>query len=221
MPKTYEVLHGSLRPQVTQSSAQQNEFPDIEPTTGIEPVTCCLRNNYSTAELRRQTRVDVSHAAVAASRFWSRVDRSGGPDSCWPWMGCKRGKGYGALRVGARMVYAHRIACESVHGPAPAGMQAAHGCDNAPCCNPRHLRWATPLENSRDCVERGRSRGGRPGGRWTGNSKLTPEKVLALRARRSQGEPLTVLADEFGVSRPTASLICAGKRWKHLPAVQP
>src|SRR5438874_974236 len=27
--------------------------------------------------------------------FWSKVDKSGGPDACWPWTGCINAWGYG------------------------------------------------------------------------------------------------------------------------------
>lgn len=33
-----------------------------------------------------------------AERFWPKVDKSGGPDACWPWLGGINGDGYGFIR---------------------------------------------------------------------------------------------------------------------------
>src|SRR3990167_1466998 len=93
--------------------------------------------------------------------FWSRVDRSGGDDACWPWRG-KIGKryGYGVIerRVAgkAKGFRPHAIACATRHGPRPPRLDTAHSCHNPPCCNPMHLRWATRKENMEDMARAGR-----------------------------------------------------------------
>jgi hypothetical protein len=33
-----------------------------------------------------------------AERYWSKVDKSGGPDACWPWTAGRSAGGYGILR---------------------------------------------------------------------------------------------------------------------------
>jgi hypothetical protein len=86
--------------------------------------------------------------------FWSQVDRSGGPRSCWEWQGGKKAEGYGAA-VHFGLQGAHRIAWYYAHGH-PGQMYVLHNCDNPACCNPRHLRLGTHLDNMRDMVERGR-----------------------------------------------------------------
>lgn len=90
--------------------------------------------------------------SYSASRFWSRVDSSGGPDACWPWQGELNDNGYGRLRFGGKMEVAHRVAYELTHGAIPAVRFVCHSCDNPPCCNPAHLWVGTAIDNLRDCV---------------------------------------------------------------------
>ena len=52
----------------------------------------------------------------------------------------------GGDRVQAR-IGVHALACSLLHGQRPVGAQAAHLCHTALCYNPRHLVWASPLEN--------------------------------------------------------------------------
>lgn len=98
------------------------------------------------------------------SPFWSRVDRSGGPNACWPVRGA--GNDYGRVLVGGRRVGAHRYAWEQERGPIPDGMVVMHGCDNPPCVNVAHLSLGTQVENIADRVRKGRSaRGNRNPGK--------------------------------------------------------
>jgi hypothetical protein len=97
-----------------------------------------------------------------AERFWARVDKSGEPDTCWPWTGAKSGE-YGALAVldenGAwRRRPAHRVSYELVNGAIPNGMLVCHRCDNPPCVRPDHLFLGTHKDNSDDKVAKGRNR---------------------------------------------------------------
>lgn len=71
-----------------------------------------------------------------AERLWKRVDRSAGPDACWPWTGSVNPKGYGDLGPGPGERTAHRIAYASTFGAIPPGLCVLHRCDNPPCCNP-------------------------------------------------------------------------------------
>lgn len=81
-------------------------------------------------------------------RFWAKVNRSGGPDACWPWMGYVNPEGYGRTRVaGHDSGMAHRIAFEFVVGRVPAGLELDHLCRNPPCVNPAHLEPVTHREN--------------------------------------------------------------------------
>lgn len=93
--------------------------------------------------------------------FWARIDKSAGDDGCWPWLGSCDADGYGQLRRGDRYLRAHRYALLLTAGdPPPERPYACHSCDRPSCCNPRHLRWASPQENMDDKMRRGRHRNG-------------------------------------------------------------
>lgn len=96
-------------------------------------------------------------------RFWSFVDKSGGPDACWPWQGAKL-KGYGQFRRDGNRRVAHRLAYEYSNGPIVGHrphtddeLVVMHACDNPPCCNPAHLSLGTDLTNIRDMIAKGRA----------------------------------------------------------------
>ena len=82
------------------------------------------------------------------SKFLAKVDSSAGPGACWPWMAGRTGTGYGQFIINSRKYRAHRIAFE-LHAaqPIPDGMQIDHRCFNRACCNPEHLRLASPKQN--------------------------------------------------------------------------
>lgn len=85
-----------------------------------------------------------------AARFWSYV-RKTGPDECWMWTGAicgaPRGKGYGHLNIGGRLVMAHRFAYELLVGPIPEGLVLDHLCREQYCVNPAHLEPVTQRTN--------------------------------------------------------------------------
>lgn len=98
-----------------------------------------------------------------AERFWSFVDKSGGPDYCWPWLGGADDEGYGRFYVDAARpcVRANRFSLELDGRQAFPWEDVAHGCDFPPCVNPAHLEPMAHRENLRQMAARGRMRGGR------------------------------------------------------------
>lgn len=91
-----------------------------------------------------------SRTANFVASFWGRVDRSGGPDSCWFWLSTIV-DGYGRCRRQGRLVPAHRVAYEMTVGPIPEGLVLDHvkarGCTNKHCVNPAHLEIVTHQVN--------------------------------------------------------------------------
>lgn len=71
----------------------------------------------------------------------------GRPGQCWPWQRGKTTAGYGSVYHEGKHGYAHRLMFEWFRGPIPKGMFIDHKCRNRKCCNPAHLRIATPRQN--------------------------------------------------------------------------
>jgi hypothetical protein len=174
-----------------------------------------------------------------ADTFWAKVDQAAGPDGCWPYRGWCTPTGYGRHEriLGERR--AHRIAFALTFGDVGRDVALCHRCDNRSCCNPRHLFAGDHVTNMRDMVVKGRSavgarhvsvtsperlaRGARHGmqlhpesrclGEKNGQSRLTRDDAIAIKARRLAGEKLHVLAAEFGVTETVVSRIARGKAW--------
>ena len=90
-----------------------------------------------------------------AERIERNTERDG---DCLVWTSTRRPDGYGVVNVRGRVVRAHRLAWEIVHGPIPDGLDVLHGCDNPPCCAIEHLRLGSDQDNTDDKMERGRQR---------------------------------------------------------------
>lgn len=92
--------------------------------------------------------------------FWPHVDRSGGPDACWPWTRGRFDNGYGQVPMpaGYSPLRAHRVALVLTCGEPDGHKLACHHCDNRICCNPAHLYWGTQKQNLGDAAARGRLR---------------------------------------------------------------
>lgn len=151
-------------------------------------------------------------------RLAARVDRSGGPDACWPVSGCRTSYGYGQITRGRRgegKTTTHRVALElklaRSLGPDEV---ACHSCDNPPCCNPRHLFAGGAQANVDDKIAKGRAVYGVSRGERNGFAKLTADQVAEIR-RRCTGRvgEQKALAAEFGVSTSTVHLIVRNLRW--------
>ncbi len=148
-----------------------------------------------------------------AERFWSKVDKSAGPNGCWLWKASCFSTGYGVFSRMGTLELAHRCSWELANGPIPKGLWVCHHCDCPPCVNPEHLFLATSAGNTQDSVDKGR----RAKGATHGSHKLTEEDILAIRARYARGGVLKrELADAYGVTPTQTGNIISHKHWKHL-----
>lgn len=176
-----------------------------------------LRNGTTSCGCARPGR----DLAVATERFWAKVDRSGGPDACWPWLGSRSPSGYGQASLVGKGTSAHRVAWELARGPLPkwsghkAGLCVLHRCDMRDCVNPAHLFLGTAADNSADKVAKGRQRGvtkvvarqlPRPG-------KLVKLCEFTAALVASSELPRKEIASLFGISPGLVSHVRSGRRW--------
>lgn len=166
-------------------------------------------------------RIDLTPRQVEL--FWQKVDRSGGPDACWPWTACLGTGGYGKFGIsGQRTEGAHRIAYVLTHGEIPDDLPCIlHRCDHRPCTNPAHLFAGTKRENTRDMYAKGRAC--QQTGTWkpkqgstNANAKLTETDVIAIRARIAAGESAQDLAPQYNVTKGVIFHIKHNRSWKHV-----
>lgn len=123
--------------------------------------------SYCTFHFRRQTgektvEGSASNAltkinASQISKFWSLVDKSGGPNACWPWKGKSVDKsGYGRYALFGRSLAASRVALHLKSPLYRSDIYACHRCDNRLCCNPSHLFPGDRFANEEDRKEKGK-----------------------------------------------------------------
>jgi hypothetical protein len=126
---------------------------------------------------------------------------------CYEWTGPVDAKGYGVItRRGIKQSSskAHRVAWIEAHGPIADGLWVLHRCDNRRCVRLEHLYLGTPLDNMRDVLARGRHN----------ISRLSLADVIRFRERADAGEPVRVLAAEFGIAENTGHRIKSRRSWR-------
>ena len=111
-------------------------------------------------------------------------------------------------------VSAHKLVCLTFHGPQPTSEhQVAHKDGTKTNNLPSNLRWATAKENAEDRELHGTD----PKGSRAGNSRLTGEDVLRIRAKyRKRYGALTDLGREYGVTNACIWNIVHRKQWTHI-----
>jgi hypothetical protein len=91
--------------------------------------------------------------------FYKYVDKSGGPDACWSWIGGrnKDGRGRGVVFNGRRRP-APVLAWILEYGEEywVEGSWACHTCDNPNCVNHTHVYQGNRQSNTEDIVTRNR-----------------------------------------------------------------
>ena len=157
------------------------------------------------------------------ARFWAKV-RIGSvpahrPDlgPCWEWIGAQS-QGYGRFSIGSRtdrsrrMAPAPRFAYEMLVGLIPDGLEPDHLCHNRACVRPTHLEPVTPTVNK----QRGTACPPVCKGEAHRNAKLRATDIPIIRALRGKVRQAE-LAQRYGVSHSTISLVQLQRLWTHIP----
>lgn len=126
----------------------------------------------------------------------------------------KAGDGRAYVLVGKAHVPAARLAYETWVGPIPAGQNVLHHCDVGDCIEPTHLYTGDQQRNMADKIERGRDRS--PLGEDNGRARLTEDAVRSIRRRRTDGETMTSIASDLGVSTSTVKAVVDRRTWAHV-----
>lgn len=157
----------------------------------------------------------MANVVDAQKKFWNSVAINQ-LDECWPWKKSNSG-GYGCAYVLGFPIKAHRAAFWFAFGFDAGEWCVCHRCDTPICCNPGHLFLGSHLDNMRDCRQKGRKASLK--GETNGNSKLTPELVLAIRENykwRSKDGCYVALAKRFNISATLVRFVVVRKNWKHV-----
>lgn len=142
--------------------------------------------------------------------FWSKVDIKDDPMACWEWLGARKPRGYGNVRINKKYQLAHRVAWEVTNFEIPQGFVVCHTCDNPSCCNPSHLMLGTMRSNTVDMIIKNRQgfHKNKATGVRNANAKLSWCQVIKLREEYSRGDiTISKLARKFSMSSAGVSAI--------------
>lgn len=159
--------------------------------------------------------VNPNHVLFISSdedRFWSYVNKKSDIE-CWEWFGSISKYGYGEIKIGQKVIKAHRLSWNIHKGNIPDGLLICHKCDNKKCVNPSHLFLGTYMDNNRDRDNKDRAI--HQSGENHGRAKLTQNDVDTIRTLRAENHLSQYeLARMFLVTRPTIKKILDGVTWR-------
>lgn len=223
LPMRVQVQIAEMRPA---SNNRKSRWGD-GPTGRMKPCKFCGKEFYCIPFRDKPGKNEqkfcnskCSHAHLSASavydpkRFWAKVDKSGGPDACWPYTGYITPEGYGwaytGLPAGQQQTHgAHRQAWINTYGPIPKGLQVCHHCDNPPCCNPKHLFTGTNKDNTLDMLHKERHR-----------RKLSADQVRQIRKAfvrtHKNNSNIPALAKRYGITPGAVRAVVLRLTWAHI-----
>ena len=138
-------------------------------------------------------------------------------------MGGTISNGYGTINLprnenGKRTFYVHRVSWELANGPIPNELLVLHKCDVRACVRPDHLYLGDHMENAADMMRKGRGRFGWFPGEKNGRAKLSLDQARSIKSLLNKGYTQKALAQKYGISIATVSLIKLGRRYREEPA---
>lgn len=177
--------------------------------TTNKPYTCT-----GCGEVLRHIRCVGTHAQTTPSctpqmRFWGKVDKSAGPNACWPWKAwCNPRFGYGMSTYKGEAIAASKVAWIYTHGEPKKGEHVCHKCDNPICCNPAHFFLGTHKQNMEDKFLKHRDK-----------RAIHPDKIREMRkafAADTAKGCVARVARKFGIGEGVACQIRLGKKYGYV-----
>lgn len=109
----------------------------------------------------------------------------------------------------------HHLVAEEFLGPRPTPAHQINHKNGIRDDNQAvNLEWVTPSENTRHSFDALGKKA--PRGEAHGNAKVTETEVRAIRSRRAAGEPLMVIAADYGIGKANVGHIASRKNWAWL-----
>jgi len=176
-----------------------------------------IRDAMRAAGVKIRSRATAS--AIHAGSLDDRINARLIPDGdCLRWTGCVcRNSTRGRLRYGDKSVNVLRHMFTRGRRTLAANQWLVNTCGAPWCHNPQHYRavqqgqHATGHRSADTRVRMAIASRNRPG------TKLTAEKVLALRASHAAGEPMADIAARYGIALRYAYRVARGLTWQQLP----
>jgi hypothetical protein len=135
-------------------------------------------------------------------RFWKKVNKLPGDNSCWLWIAGKDKYGYGQFKLDGKNVRAHQVSWKIQKGEWPSYL--CHTCDNPSCVNPLHLYIGNNQTNTNDKMLRGRHKC---------NHNFTDDQVILLRQLYELGFSSTRIQKALNIPKRTIIALLNGQTY--------